>query len=407
MAEALIDLSVAAPAEHPQPVPYRAVLGVLSLVLLAVLAGSAPRLPPRPPAIIPARLGDATFVDGDRLFVVGTGRLETYMNRVIAGYRLPAASPLGRTAVTVAGAVVGVQQAGDVLVVAYQFNTSGNTGVVAQVVGSATPSWRRNARLVGTSAADGIALLDDDSGMIAVDVRTGALRWRVPRPADGYIAPAGDGFPHWLVLTTDSGRLETYDPHTGRRLAAATVPALTGRANGLLWPVSDLVMADTGHGFDGYRLPDLTRLWHTAVDLSQSWMEADCGRLICTFRQQRGMTALDPATGRELWRSPRWAWAEPYGGYLLGSAGEDQVYWVIDPADGEPLGNFGGWRGLGVAGGRLYGMKDDRYYGVLDPATREVDYLGTAARVSGDCEVGSGALICRLVDASVAIWHLG
>jgi outer membrane protein assembly factor BamB len=406
MAEALIDLSVAAPVEPPPPVPYRAVLGALSLILLAVLAGSAPRAHPQPPVIIPARLGDATFLDGDRLFVVGTGRLETYMNRVVTGYRLPAAAPLGRTAVTVAGAVVGVEQAGDVVVVAYQYSTSGNTGVVAQVVGASTPAWRRNARLIGTSAADRTALLADESGVIAVDVRTGALRWRVPRPPDGFIAPAGEGFPRWLVLTTDSGRLETFDPHTGRRLAAATLPALPGRANGLIWPINDLVLADTGRGFDGYRLPGLERLWHTAVDLSQSWMEADCARIICTFRQQRGMTALDPATGRELWQSPRWAWAEPFGPYLLGSAGEDHVTWVIDPADGEPLGNFGDWRGLGVAGGRLYGIRDNRYYGMLDPATREVDYLGTAPRVSGDCEVGSGVLICRLVDASVAVWQL-
>ncbi|GIF18358.1 hypothetical protein BJ973_008681 [Actinoplanes tereljensis] len=395
----MIDLSLDAPPETPRPVPYRAVLGVLSLVLLAVLAGSAPQPLPRPPAIIPARLGDATFLDGNRLFVVGAAG-------AVAAYELPSTRPLGRTAVRVAGGVVGVEEVGDVLVVGYQYNANGDSGVVGQVLGAATASWRRNARLVATSAADGIALLDDESGMIAVDVRTGALRWRVPRPAGGYIAVVGDLFPRLLVLTTDSGRLETYDSHTGRRLAAVTVPALPGRANGLLWPVGDLVMVDTGDGFDGYRLPGLERLWSTTVDLSQSWMETDCGRLICTFRQQRGMTALDPATGRELWRSSRWSWAEPYGSYLLGSAGEDQV-WVIDPADGEPLGNFGDWRGLGLVDGRLYGMKDNRFYGVLDPATRRVDYLGTVERVSGDCEVATGVLICRLVDASVAVWHVG
>ena len=36
------------PARKP-PVPYRAVLGVLSLVLVALLAGAANRPPPRPP----------------------------------------------------------------------------------------------------------------------------------------------------------------------------------------------------------------------------------------------------------------------------------------------------------------------------------------------------------------------
>jgi hypothetical protein len=412
------------PARRP-PVPYRAVLGTLSLILLAVLSGAANRPPPRPPAIIPARLGDATFLDGDRLFLVTAAFEETggtVQNRVVTTYQLPAARQVTRTTVAVVGAVVSVTQAGDVLLVAYQVNADGTLGVVAQAVGTATPLWRRTARLVSTSVADGIALLDDATGQIAVDLRTGALHWRVPLVADGLLIEAGGGnggYPKWLVLVTDSGRLETWDAHTGEQLAATTVPALTGRVTGLIWPIGSLIMVKTGDGYDAYRLPRLDRLWQSTADLSESWMETDCGPVICTFRQQQGMTALDPATGREVWRSDRWAYAEPFGPYLLSGVGTDEAgepsLWVINPATGQAIGNFGDWQSLGPAGdGLLYGKKDAHgkyriWYGLLDPATRRIDYLGAADRVSGDCQtspIEDPVLICRLIDASYAVWRL-
>lgn len=405
------------------PVPYRAVLAAFSLVLVALLAGAEHHGPPRPPEVIPARLGDATFVVGDRLYVVGTGRPATgnaVTTRVIAAYALPGAELLGRTTVAVPGSVVQVVQARNTMLLAYQLNSSGTQAVVAMAAGTDRQLWQRTARLVAASPADGIALLSDDHAHFAVDLATGALRWSVPRPPDGYIAEAGpDGqYVRWLVLITDSGRLETRDAHTGRLIATAVVPPLDGRANGLIWPTGRLILVDTGgSGFDGFRLPDLVRQWHTTVDLSQSWMQADCGIAICTYRQQTGMTALDPASGRELWRSERWAYAEPAGRYLLASSYQRETdvpqLWVLDPATGRALGNFGDWQGLGHAGdGLVYGKRDLRgqhtiWYGVLDPATRHVRILGSADRVSGGCETSADAMICRLVDASVAVWRLG
>ena len=45
-------------------------------------------------------------------------------------------------------------------------------------------------------------------------------------------------------------------------------------------------------------------------------------------------------------------------------------------------------------------------YGVLDPATRKVRLLGAADRVSTGCETSGPVLICRMIDASVAVWAL-
>jgi len=313
-------------------VPWRAVLAAVSLLLTGLLAGATPRVPAAPPVVIPARLADTTYVDGDRLFVAGTGDLSdgsALSKREIRGYRLPDARPAGRTTVAAAGAVVDVRQDGDTLVVAYQLDSSGIQAVVAQ-----------------------------------------------------------------------------------------TVPGLAGRATGLNWPVGDLFLIDTGGpGLDGYRLPGLEHAWRTTADLSQSWMQSGCGRLICTFHRQRGMTVLDPADGRLLWRSDRWMYAEPSGRYLLATSGDQDSdvppLWVLDPATGRVLGDFGRWQGLGPAGhGLLYGKRDATgehqvWYALLDPATRGVRVLGSADRVSGGCETAAGTLICRLVDASVAVWRLG
>jgi hypothetical protein len=128
------------------------------------------------------------------------------------------------------------------------------------------------------------------------------------------------------------------------------------------------------------------------------------------------MTVLDPGDGHVLWDSDRWAYAEPLGRYLLATAGSAEgdgpQLWVLDPRTGKVLGNFGAWEWLGLApGGLIYGKREVRgqyqvFYGLLDPADRSVDVLGSADRVSSGCETGGGVLACRLVDASVAVWRL-
>ena len=47
------------------------------------------------------------------------------------------------------------------------------------------------------------------------------------------------------------------------------------------------------------------------------------------------------------------------------------------------------------------------WYGLLDPAELAVRVLGSADRVSGECRASTGVMICRLIDASVAVYRLG
>jgi hypothetical protein len=420
----LIDLGEV-PAElqvRRRPPPHRAVLGVLSAVLLLAAGGAAYQRPPAGPTVLPARLGDTFSIDGNRLYVVGAGGVDSFgsvRDRAITMYELPSMRELSRTTVGVSGTVVSVQQAGDTVVVGYQLDASGDQETVAYPAGGGPVLWRRPDRFVALSAADRTALLSADGGDVAVDLATGDERWRVSRPANGVLAETGaaSGYPRWLIALSGQGRLVAYDGHTGRRIGAATVPTGNRPIAGLIWPVSSYLLVGVGGRYEGYRLPGLERLWQTPADLSQSWMQDDCGTVICTFRQQRGVTVLDPADGHVLWDSDRWTSAGALGPYLLatgGSAeGDAARLWVLDPRTGKELGNFGDWQGLGVApGGLIYGMiqAPGRYqlvYGLLDPADRSVEVLGSADRVSGGCETGGGVLACRLVDASVAVWPLG
>jgi hypothetical protein len=405
---AVIDLGEV-PAELPvrsRPVPYRALLGALSAVLLVLAGGAARQRATVAPLVIPARLADTFVLDGDRMHLVEGQRITTY--------ELPSMRVLTRTTAPASGAVNSIEQAGDTMVVSYQFDANGTQDTSAYQVGADRLLWRRPERLVATSAADGIVLLSDDRADIVVDLATGRERWRMTQPVNGYIAEAGSdtGYPDWLVVLSDAGRLETYDAHTGRRLAAVA----RSRGAGVIWPVGSFLLVSAVGGYDAYTLPGLRRLWHTGADLSQSWMRNDCAGVICTFRQQSGMTVLDPADGHVLWESERWEYAEPVGRYLLAVSsaldGDVPRLWVLDPRTGKGLGNFGAWRGLGLApGGRFYGQREaggryQLFYGLLDPADLSVDVLGSADRVSSGCETGGGVLACRLVDASVAVWRL-
>jgi len=78
-----------------------------------------------------------------------------------------------------------------------------------------------------------------------------------------------------------------------------------------------------------------------------------------------------------------------------------------------PRGDFGAWWTAGAvrADGTVVGLRqrigeDVVYYGLLDPARLAVRVLGTATAVSGDCQPTTDVLVCRRIDASVAIWPL-
>jgi outer membrane protein assembly factor BamB len=426
VANTMIDLGEARPlavsADAGPPVPWRAILSALSVVLIVLLAGSAASAPFPAPLVIPAGLADATFIDGDRLFLVGFSREVKTIN----AYSLPDGHLLSRTTVPVTGSVSNVLEAGDTLVVSYQVDQDGSQGTLAATIGTDHVLWRRLDGLAGASGPAGVALLSTGYGARneavwqAVDLHTGVVRWSTTQPADGYTMVTGpiDEYPQWFVTLHADGRIETRDAVTGQVTAARQGPPIDPNADSIIWAVGDLaIIGGEKGGVTAYRLPGLAPIWTTRVDLGQTWMQTDCGRVLCAFRPQQGMLALDPADGHLLWQSGRWAYAEPAGPYLVAAmldrARDDAAYWVLDPLTGRVLGNFGNWDVIpsDTVPQTLYGIHlvpgaSTIYYGTLDPVRRTASILGRGEAVQGSCQTSSDALICRLNDASVAIWKL-
>jgi hypothetical protein len=416
------------------PRPFRSVLGVVSVLMVGLLFGAGHQRAPEPPKIVPARLGDNMYVSGDRLFVVSAGSAlpaSPVQNKIISTYALPAGNLLSLTQVAVPGAIFDVTQVGPTVLVSFQTDTEGAEATVALTAGTNHALWRLPSRMFGVSPATGMVMLRENSPDFAdvrwygVDLTSGTIRWTLIQPVRGYVTGADyrDGFPRRLVLAND-GAFEVHDAQTGVVTARGTYPAPAAGSNPQLnvWTVGDLVLVGDGTaGTIAYGLADLKERWRNTVDLSQYWIQTDCGPIICAFRQQRGMLALDPAAGRVLWSADRWSYADLAGPYLLAAeidgdgdgADADPKLSVLDPATGGVRGDFGAWRTVGVPrpDGTVIGLRaettlDVVWYARLDPADHGARMLGSAEQVSGDCQTTPAVLVCRRVDASVGIWRL-
>jgi hypothetical protein len=420
-----------APTLARRPIPYRAVLGVLAVLLLGLLGGAGYRPPPVGPAIIAAQLADATYISGNRLFIVSAGTDpfgSAVHNKIVSAYALPEGTLLSRTTVAVTGAIFDVVAVTDTILVSYQVDTVGAEATVALVAGTDKAIWRHPARLLAVSGADGLVLLRENSPQFGslhwygVDLATGTTRWASDQPVFGYTIEALDqgGFPTRLVTAGVNGHLEVRDAVTGALTAKADVPVPPDwRTRGIsMWAADDMVLVGGQAGTTAYALADLSKRWANKVDLSERYVLPHCEDAVCVVGTFEGVQVLDPATGRERWSSNHWGALEQVGAYLVadgpvgGRAAEPQA--VVDPVTGQQHGDFGQWHVAGEArpDGTVIGVRqrpgeDVVWFASLDPATLAVRVLGAAERVSGDCQTTAEVLVCRRLDASVGIWQLG
>ncbi len=401
------------------PHTVRTVLAVLTAALLAALAGAAANPRPPRPVVVAARLGDAMFVGADRFFLV-------HQNKLVSTYSLPGGKLLSRTTIPFGGAVLDVTSAGDTILVSFQIDTVGAEATVALTAGTDVARWRRPARMLGVSAADGLVLLRENSPDVGdthwygIDLNSGNERWVLAEPVRGFIAETdlNGGFPNRLVVADSSGDLQIRDTRTGRLDASGTfrAPSDWARRGIAMWPAGDLILIGDHTTTTAYGLGDLKPRWTTPVDLYSSYVGPDCGAEVCFFSPRSGgMVVVDRATGQRRWTSQIWSYADRVGPYLLAGAdaetGGSHALTVVDPVTGRVHGDFGKWQSLGPpsAGGTVVGLRqvaDTVYYARLDPARLTTEVLGVAEHVSGDCQTTDQVLICRRTDASVGIWPL-
>jgi hypothetical protein len=416
-----------APLDRPHG--FRAALAALSAALLVGLGGAADAPAPVGPVLVPARLGDTMFVEESRLYVVGSGldpQGSPVQRKIVSMYGLPGGELLSRTTIAVTGAIFQVTSVAETVLVTYQVDTVGAEATVALRAGTDRAIWRAPARLVSVSAADNLVLLSDnspydgDQHWYGIDLATGRTRWSYEQPAQGHTTEAGhiDGFPSRLITATTAGHIEVRDTVTGKLVSEGDVTARPGwsRRGITVWPTGDLVLIGGLGGITAYTLAGLQPRWHSTVELFGRWVQ-DCVDAICVFGYRGGVQALDPATGRVRWAADRWTGAVEAGPYLLvnGDQGLEGRYplAVVEPVTGLVHGDFGSWRFAGPAraDGTVVGLRqrigdDVVFYALLDPATLAVRVLGAATAVSGDCQATTDVLVCRRIDAGVAIWPL-
>ena len=435
MGEVLIDLGEqrgrlpepSTPGRPPHP--FRAGLAVLATILVITLSAAVPLRPTVRPTLVPGRLGDNMFVEQDRLYVVGAGPAgndPAVQNKMVSTYALPAGTLLTETPVAVTGAIFQVTSAGATILVSYQVDTLGAEATVAVAAGTDRALWRAPARLLSVAPQGTLVLLREHNPRTGalrwygVDLTSGRPRWKFEQPARAYTTEADHlgGFPRRLITASNSGRIEVRDTTTGAVVTASTVPAPPGWSwRGItVWPTENLILVGGPGGIQAYSLADLRERWHSSLDLFGHWVQ-DCAGMICLFGYRGGVQVLDPATGRMRWAGDSWTMADQAGRYLLvsGDQGLEGRYplAVVDPATGVVRGDFGAWQAAGAARadgtvvGRLQRIGDDVvFYALLDPATLAVHVLGSATAVSGDCRATTDVLVCRRIDAAVAIWPL-
>jgi hypothetical protein len=388
----LIDLD-AAPLAAVARRPLTPLL--LSLVLVLLLGAAAPTPRSTRAVIIPATFRDDTFVDGDRLFVVDPFSARNV--QLLRIFQLPDARPLGQMEIGYPGSISGVRRVGDVLLI-----TAGGPRVTVAVdAHTGRQLWETGANVVSVSGDT--VLMSDDLAIFAMDAR-GKVLWRVDWPTLG---------PRYLV-SAGLDSMTSYDGRTGASLSSAQL-----HLSGIVYTYisSDRFVIGDSSGLSAYRLPSLARQWHVTTGPQEDRLQPDCVRVLCSYHGQQGVTVRDPATGRTIWTNSRWASIEPLGPSLVAAADHGPLdavrLFLLDPATGEPRGDFGGWRAvIGTDGTLRYALHpaaspDDYWFGEFDAAHASVRILGEAPQISGHCDVSAGALIYHRIDGTIAVWRFG
>ncbi|GIF36036.1 PQQ-binding-like beta-propeller repeat protein [Actinoplanes xinjiangensis] len=443
MRNALIDLGEVAPGGPGEPeialprppLPYRWILGLLTVVLVALLGGGGPPPQPRPgPVVLPISLGDRIQAEGDRLYVVGEAEPIGAVQRtyLIRAYHLPEVTMLAEYRVTVSGdiyAIAGLDD--DVLLLGYNDVQTSVPGLLAARPGGGEPLWRRTANMYGVSPDHDLLLVQEetapgraDSRTVwrALDPRTGTVRWSIEQPPGGHVTMSTGfywtGYPKLIYTVRGDGLAEARDGHTGAATATVRLPRPPG-ADFVAWATADLLMA--GYGKDetiAYDEATLTERWRRAGPvLPEGGYPQDCKPMICLvgINFQEGLTILDPATGRDLWHADEYDSTEVIDGRVLAArtSQAEPVLAVLEPRTGRTTTVAGSWTsgGPGPEPGTAWVYRHQAVgyslrYGVLDLAEGTVRVRGRAERIAGDCQFTAQTLICRQLDSSIAIWRL-
>jgi outer membrane protein assembly factor BamB len=324
----------------------------------------------------------------------------------------------------------------------------------------------------GPVARQGVMLSEQLATSIeAVDLRTGRSVWSYALAAGCQHAATGQpGSGTRLAVLCPGGDLQVVDLVTGRALRAARVPPVkAGSAGGAGADGADSGGADSGGagadgvdsggagadgadsgggdslglgpvlstigdrllvGSDGdgsmrviaYDAGTLNPLW-TVTGSGTTYGTYPCAQLLC-LSDDRGLTVLDPGTGRALWHTPQHVAVEVPGAGLApqlppGIAGDLLVQplgassaGMVEAGTGRPLMYLDRWQSITGATrlplfARWPDVPDGRvWFGILSAEPLALQTIGFAPDVlKGQCRSSADYLICETLGENLRVWR--
>ncbi|GAA4255788.1 outer membrane protein assembly factor BamB family protein [Dactylosporangium darangshiense] len=411
----MIDLDVSGPV-GPAPVqapPSRRRWWLLGLLVVLLLPGDGPAVPPAPSVVLEGDgIGDMR-ADGDALFLL--------MRTAVAAYRMPGGARRWSVPVEPGAQLLAASQGRVVLSVVEP--ATGTASLVGLDAATGAQVWRRDGYVPSLPSGDGppavlIARADSaiDGRLLGLDIGTGAVRWELGTPAVRRVL-------------TDNGRPEIADLDPGGTLLI--------RDAGSAAVVRTVALSDLGtvDGFDisGDRLLvyrfERTTLLDTAVfDLTTGrrlWQHTDmaaagglwwCGTVLCTGSVGR-TTVVDPDTGDERWSVSGWTHLGPFdAGHMWATeptpnaADPSLGAVVLDAATGRVVRRFGAWDVVAALPGRAALVTDRNpggsLVGRLDLATGAVTVLGRAEHWPAPPQCLATARLVACHRERVSVWLL-
>ncbi|MGC5662122.1 PQQ-binding-like beta-propeller repeat protein [Micromonospora sp. WMMD723] len=425
----VIDLGELREAAPRPPGPAPRVVGrplrmavVLALTLLALTA-AAP-VAKRAAFVVPAPLGSMVLLHDGEVFLLEPGGTPAAPGRLSAWTipTSPAARPARRWQVPVPVAVTDgftqLRRHADVLLLTGPVGRSdGEYRAFAHDRDTGRVRWQR----AGSPRSAGPDLLFEDGAdgrmtINSVDPSSGRDRWSVPvSPGTVLFSSVADGVDR-IVMVRPGGPAEVWDARRGVHLHSGQLDHGGTPSNTGFDVVGDLLLAVAQNSgrLTGYGLDGLDRRWEVPLPTPSFFVA--CGSLICAQGTAGGVRALDPATGRTVWRDNRWELSGSERGGRMLASGLGRGVWhplvVLDVASGRVAAELDVWNLAASNGpdGPVIGLRpagDGRMLvAELDVAAARARVRDVLPAVSGDCQTDAQLLLCRLMDGRFGVWRV-